>query len=212
MSARRALTRGERQMRIPKILNFGLMALLLSSFAYGQGVATGDLHVTVRDPKGSLVTGATVTVRDEGKGIDRVASSSGPGEYTARTLPPASYTVSVNAPGFANAQVPSVVITVGGSEDLPITLSIAGTTETVEVSAAAQVVETARSSTTDTVNQRQIDNLPINGRNYINFTLTDSQVVRDNAPNTGAAPTSGLNMSGQRGRSNLVNVDGADAT
>ena len=42
--------------------------------------------------------------------------------------------------------------------------------------------------------------------------LTDSQVVRDNAPNTGAAPTSGLNMSGQRGRSNLVNVDGADAT
>jgi hypothetical protein len=199
-------------MRIPKILNFALMALFLSSVAHAQGVASGDLHVTVRDPKGSLVTGATVTVRDEGKGIDRVASSSGPGEYTAHTLPPASYTVSVNAPGFANAQVPSVVITVGGSEDLPITLSIAGTTETVEVSAAAQVVETARSSTTDTVNQRQIDNLPINGRNYINFTLTDSQVVRDNAPNTGAAPTSGLNMSGQRGRSNLVNVDGADAT
>ena len=54
--------------------------------------------------------------------------------------------------------------------------------------------------------------MPINGRNYINFTLTDSQVVRDNAPNTGAAPTSGLNMSGQRARSNLVNVDGADAT
>src|SRR5437879_4477228 len=58
----------------------------------------------------------------------------------------------------------------------------------------------------------RIDNLPINGRNYINFTLTDSQVLRNNAPNTGAAPTSGLNMSGQRARSNLVNVDGADAT
>jgi hypothetical protein len=74
------------------------------------------------------------------------------------------------------------------------------------------LVETSRSSTTDTIGQRRIDNLPINGRNYINFTLTDSQVVRDNAPNTGAAPTSGLNMSGQRARSNLVNVDGADAT
>ncbi len=82
----------------------------------------------------------------------------------------------------------------------------------VEVSSQADIVETSRSSTTNTIGQRRIDNLPINGRNYINFTLTDSQVVRDNAPNTGAAPTSGLNISGQRGRSNLVNVDGADAT
>ena len=84
--------------------------------------------------------------------------------------------------------------------------------EVVEVSSQAELVETSRTSTTDTIGQRRIDNLPINGRNYINFTLTDSQVVRDNAPNTGAAPTSGLNMSGQRARSNLVNVDGADAT
>jgi hypothetical protein len=84
--------------------------------------------------------------------------------------------------------------------------------EKVEVSSEAELIEATRTSTTDTVSQEKIDNLPINGRNYINFTLTDSQVVRDNAPNTGAAPTSGLNMSGQRGRSNLVNVDGADAT
>src|SRR5438094_838622 len=207
-----AFSCAERFMRIPKILIPTVVALTLCSVAFGQGVASGDLHVTVKDPKGSLVTGATVTVRDEGKGVERVASASGPGEYSARTLPPASYMVTVSAQGFANAQIPGVVITVGGSEDLPVTLGVAGTTETVEVSAVADVVETARSSTTDTVNQKQIDNLPINGRNYINFTLTDSQVVRDNAPNTGAAPTSGLNMSGQRGRSNLVNVDGADAT
>ena len=48
-----------------------------------------------------------------------------------------------------------------------------------------------RTSTTDTIEQRRIDNLPINGRNYINFALTDSQVLRDNAPSIGAAPTSG---------------------
>src|SRR5437899_9071814 len=57
----------------------------------------------------------------------------------------------------------------------------------------------------------RIDNLPINGRNYINFTLTNSQVARDTAPSIGAAPTSGLNVGGQRARANLVNVDGADA-
>ena len=53
--------------------------------------------------------------------------------------------------------------------------------------------------------------MPINGRNYINFALTDSRLARDTAPSIGAAPTSGLNMSGQRARANLVNVDGADA-
>jgi len=82
----------------------------------------------------------------------------------------------------------------------------------VNVSSEAELVETTRSSTTNTIDQRRIDNLPINGRNYINFAQTDSKVVRDNAPNTGAAPTSGLNFGGQRARSNLVNVDGADAT
>ena len=69
----------------------------------------------------------------------------------------------------------------------------------VNVSSGAELVETQRTSTTDTIGQTaRIDNLPINGRNYINFALTDSQVLRDNAPNIGAAPTSGLNMSGQR--------------
>ena len=79
------------------------------------------------------------------------------------------------------------------------------------MSSAAELVETQRTSSTDTIDQRRIDNLPINGRNYINFALTDSRLARDTAPSIGAAPTSGLNMSGQRARANLVNVDGADA-
>jgi hypothetical protein len=187
--------------------------LQLSFFAYAQGgAATGDLHVTVKDPKGSGVTNATVTVQDVAKGVVRMATGDGEGGYSAHLLPPATYLVTVDAPGFAKTQSSGVSITVGGTVELPVTLSVAGTREIVEVSSQAELVETSRSSTTDTIGERRIDNLPINGRNYINFTLTDSQVVRDNAPNTGAAPTSGLNMSGQRARSNLVNVDGADAT
>ena len=115
-------------------------------------------------------------------------------------------------PASPRLEITGVAITVGGLVELPVTLTVAGGKEVVEVTSQAELVETSRSSTTDTIGERRIDNLPINGRNYINFTLTDSQVVRDNAPNTGAAPTSGLNMSGQRARSNLVNVDGADAT
>src|SRR5438105_13799930 len=199
-------------MRTPRMCILVLFVSAFSLVAFGQGVATGDLHITVKDPGGNLVTNATVTVRDEAKAVERPAAGNGQGEYSVVALPPGSYGVSVAAPGFANATAQGVIITVGGMADLPVTLSVAGGTEKVEVRAVADLMETTRTSTTDTVDQRRIDNLPINGRNYINFTLTDSQVVRDNAPNTGAAPTSGLNMSGQRGRSNLVNVDGAYAT
>jgi len=186
--------------------------LLCASFCFAQSVATGDLQVSVKDPSGKLVTNAKVTASNPAKGLERTAAESGQGEYRVLALPPGTYKVTVEAPGFAKLEVENVVITVGEDADLPVTLSVAGTHEVVNVSSAAELVETTRSSTTDTVEQRSIDDLPINGRNYIDFTLTDSQVVRDNAPNIGAAPTSGLNMSGQRARSNLVNVDGADAT
>jgi hypothetical protein len=196
-----------------KAFSISILVLLLSAVSFGQGgAATGDLHVTVKDPKGSLVTNATVTVSDVAKGVERTATGDGQGGYTAQQLPPANYTVTVQAGGFGKAEARDVSITVGGLVELPLALAVATGREVVEVSAQAELVETSRTSTTDTIGQRRIDNLPINGRNYINFTLTDSQVVRDNAPNTGAAPTSGLNISGQRGRSNLVNVDGADAT
>ena len=199
-------------MRIPKILVSAALVLIITSLVYGQGVATGDLHVTVKDPQGQPVANATVTARDQAKGIERPASGNGQGEYSISGLPPASYTVTVSAAGFSKATASDVVITVGGSVDLPVALSVSGTQETVEVSSTAELIERDRTSTTDTVNGRQIENLPTNGRNYLGFTLIDSQVLRDNAPNTGAATTSGLNISGQRARSNLVNVDGADAT
>ncbi len=190
-----------------------LCVLLLSAICFGQGgAATGDLHVTVKDPAGNGIANASVTAKDVAKGLERTANGDSQGGYSVQLLPPGTYSVTVDAAGFGGILNTGVVITVGGLVELPVTLAVATGKEVVEVSSHAELVETSRSSTTDTIGQRRIDNLPINGRNYINFTLTDSQVVRDNAPNTGAAPTSGLNMSGQRARSNLVNVDGADAT
>ena len=199
--------------RSVEIFSISMVVLLFSSVAFSQGgVATGDLHVTVKDPKGSLVINATVTVSDVDKGLVRGATGDGQGGYNARQLAPGTYTVKVEAAGFGKVEAKDVGVTVGGLVELPVALALATGKEVVEVSSQAELVETSRTSTTDTIGQKRIDNLPINGRNYINFTLTDSQVVRDNAPNLGAAPTSGLNMSGQRARSNLVNVDGADAT
>ena len=176
-----------------------LILLFLCQSGLAQGVATGDLRVTVKDPKGNAVANATVTVRDPAKGLERAGSGDGQGGYSVRQLAPGTYSVTVDAPGFAKAEITDVNITVGGMAELPVGLTVATGREIVQVSAQAELVETSRSSTTDTIGERRIDNLPINGRNYIQFTLTDSQVVRDNAQFLGAAPTSGLNMSGQRG-------------
>ena len=195
-----------------KIVAALLFAFVWIGIAFGQGSASGDLHVIVKDEKGSVVTTATVTAREQAKATVRATTSNTEGEYRLVSLPPGVYTITVEAPGFARAEARDQSLTVGQSKELPITLSVSGVETVVNVSSEAELVETSRSSTTNTIDQRRIDNLPINGRNYINFAQTDSQVVRDNAPNTGAAPTSGLNFSGQRARSNLVNVDGADAT
>jgi len=179
-------------LRSLKTFSVSLLVLLISSLAFGQGgSATGDLHVTVKDAKGGLVTAARVTVADIAKGVERTANSDGQGGYSAQQLPPGNYAVTVVSPGFATAEAKDVSITVGGLVELPVTLAVATGREVVEVSAQVELIETSRTSTTDTIGQRRIDNLPINGRNYINFTLTDSQVVRDNAPNTGAAPRLG---------------------
>jgi hypothetical protein len=195
-----------------KLVLLAFLCLALSALCLAQGgVATGDLHVVVKDPKGSLVPNATVTVRNVAKGVERDGAGDGQGGYSVHLLPPGSYTVTVEAPGFAKAQAPDVAVTVGGLAELPVALTVAAGKEVVEVSSQSELVETSSSTTTNTIGERRIDNLPINGRNYIQFTLTDSQVTRDNAPDIGAAPTSGLNISGQRARSNLVNVDGADA-
>jgi len=83
----------------------------------------------------------------------------------------------------------------------------AGTHVPAPVSAASSASSSTSSSAPLTA-----DNREVNGRNYISFTLNDSHVTRDKAPSTGSSPSAGLNLKGQRARSNLVNVDGADAT
>jgi hypothetical protein len=194
-----------------RLFCFAILPVLMCQLAFAQGAATGDLHVTVKDQKGSIVPNATVTVRDQARAFLRSTNTNVEGEYRLLALPPGTYTIRVEAPGFAAAEAENQAVTVGQMRGLPITLSVAGTKEIITVTSESEQVETQRSSSTDTITEQRIENLPINGRNYINFAMTDSRLARDTAPSIGAAPTSGVNMSGQRARSNLVNVDGADA-
>jgi len=77
------------------------------------------------------------------------------------------------------------------------TSNCARKSQSIVISDSTALVETQKTEVSQTVDERRIDNLPINGRSYINFTLTNSQTHRDAAPSIGAAPTSGLNFGGQ---------------
>src|SRR5260370_23341170 len=101
------------------------------------------------------------------------------------------------------------MLTVGRGAVLRLTLAVGGS-ETIGFTAGAEIIETQRSSQSTTVDQLRIENLPTNGRNYIGFTLTNSQIARDAAPSIGAIPTSGLNFGGVRARSNSINIDRPD--
>src|SRR4029077_2002808 len=154
-----------------RLFFFAIIFLLVRQFALAQGASTGDLHVSVKDPKGGVVTNANVTARDVAKGLERAGSSDGQGGYSVRQLAPGTYTVTVDAPGFAKAEATGVAITVGEMAELPVTVTSAGAKDMIEVICQPELVETARSSPTDAIGQRRIDNLPINGRNYINYPL-----------------------------------------
>ena len=139
-----------------RLLFLAVLLLLVRQFSLAQGAATGDLHVSVKDPKGDAVTNATVIVRDVAKGVERSATSDGQGGYSVRQLAPGTYSVTVESSGFAKVEAAEVGITVGGLAELPVALAVASGKEVVEVNAQADLVETSRSSTTDTIGQRRI--------------------------------------------------------
>lgn len=196
--------------RILLVLAMCIMASALSSRSAAQ-INTVNLSGTVLDPQNLAVQGAQVTVMNLATGAERTATSDADGRFDIIGLPPGKYSLTVEAQGFATLTNPSLTLTLGAAAEYNPQLQLKATTAAVTVSAAPSVVETSKTDVSTTITGMQIDNLPINGRNYINFTLLNSQAARDDTPSIGAAPTSGLNFGGQRARSNEVSVDGADA-
>ncbi len=201
-------------MRLRKLaivaLLFAGFVLVLSSQARAQ-VNTVNLSGTVLDPQGLAVKGASITLRNNANGAERGGVSGDNGRYEIVGVPPGIYTMTVEANGLATLQNSALRLELGTSPEYNPQLQLKTSTESINVTAAADLVETSKTDVSTSVTQTQIDNLPINGRNYINFTLLNSQAGRDDTPSIGAAPTSGLNFGGQRARSNEVSVDGADA-
>ena len=175
-------------------------------------VNTASLSGTVSDPQDLPVKGAKLTVTNAGTGATRTSVTDDDGRYNIVGLPPGRYKLTVDGgTSFAVYENDSVVLTVGETGTLNARLQLRVQQQSITVVADTALVETQKTDVSSTIDSRQITNLPINERNYINFTLLNPQAARDDTPSIGAAPTSGLNFGGQRARSNEVSVDGADA-
>jgi hypothetical protein len=187
------------------------MGLLLVATPAHPQVNTVNLSGTVLDPQSLAVSNAKITAKNLATGAERSVESDSNGHYEIVGLPPGRYSVTIEAKGFSKLVNSELVLSLGVPAEYNPHVSLQAGEQTVTVTSEALMVETTRSAVSQTVDAIQIENLPINGRNYINFTLLNSQANRDSAPSIGAAPTSGLNFGGQRARSNEVSVDGADA-
>ncbi len=173
---------------------------------------TGDLVGVLYDQSHAVLPGVTVTATSTETNQSRSTVTDGVGRFTIPALPPATYTVKAELAGFQHqAGVRyEAVIRIGTQVSLGITLQVASVTETVGVVATLPVIDTQQTAVATVVTQEQINDLPINGRDFISFSVITPGVTRDNTPQQGASATSGLTFAGQRARSNNITVDGLD--
>ena len=205
------------KMLVTKTIQLTFVLIVILSFTnivFGQAQsAAADLQGSIKDTTGAVVPNATVTARNPATNLTRSTTSNDEGFYRIVNLTPGDYDITVEAANFKKAVLTKVTLTVGQSAQLDVSLEPGQISESVTISdATSDIIETTKTSVATTIDQQRINNLPINERNYLSFALTTSTVGRDNGRPIGPAPTTGLNFGGQRGRSNLVQVDGADNT
>ena len=193
-----------------------LMAMLSAAHAQGVGSAA-DIKGTVTDASGSVMPKTTVVAEDAEKGIRRSTVTDSSGEYRFTGLPPATYNVTVALPGFQTEIQKGMAVTVGQTAILDFHLRVASRKEIIEVSAEPPAVDTERSSQADTLTQTYIQDLPIDRRDYLTFTLlapgvsNSTRLADDTSYRVKQTPTSGLSFYGSNGRGNGVTVDGGEA-
>src|SRR5205807_704583 len=147
--------------------------------------------------------GAKLTATNDATVIKFEATTDSNGLFSFPVLPVGTYTIVVEHSGFTKLTQKNVTLTVGARLSLPLTLSVAGQALTVTVTSETAILETTRSQVSSTVNDVAIENLPTNGRNFINFALLTPGVTLD-------VRGGDISFAGQRGTLNSLIVDGSD--
>lgn len=189
-----------------------LGALAKPSFAQ-VGASVAQLNGTVRDESGGTVAKATITARETETNRTYTTVSNDNGLYVLANLPPGRYELTTEATGFSKSTQTGIVLTVGQTATIDVTVKIASGTEKVVVTTETPPVEPTRTEVSQVISTNQIETLPISGRLFTDFVLLTPGVTtgRTSLQSTFTeSEVTRISFGGMRDFSNLVTVDGAD--
>src|SRR5262245_57302628 len=201
-----------------KIVIAVIIPLFLVTHAHAvpqAGISTGEIRGSVTDPEGALIPSAAISLKSRNTGVETSLLTDENGNYRALTLRPDTYEVDAKMPGF-RASTRVVELTVGQTAvvDFKMLLPTLSSTVTVEV---APLAEPDRSQQSNTITGNAIQQLPIDKRNYLTYSLlmpgvADADALADaNDYRPPQAAHSGLSFYGNNGRANALAVDGGEA-
>jgi hypothetical protein len=193
------------------------MGLLLG--VHAQSSTTGNITGTVRDPQGAAVPKAEVTITDEKTGATRTVTATEDGFYNATSLPAGMYSISTSPTGFKKTVSTGVELHVNENKTVNLELQVGAVTETVTVTSESAPVELRSGEVSSLISEKQVTELPLNGRNYAQLALMVpgvSPVTQAGAGGAFGTRGTGLNagvdmsVNGNQSNSNLWTVDGVN--
>src|SRR5580704_15293887 len=157
---------------------FAVVSFLCCSTIFGQTVSLSQISGTVRDSTGAVVAGAHISATQTDTGLTRTAESGADGVYQLPSLPIGPYKLEVQKEGFSTYNQSGIVLQVGSSPTIEVTLQVGAVNQTVNVEAAAAMVETNSSGVGQVVDQQRVVDLPLNGRQPTQLiTLSGAAVI-----------------------------------
>lgn len=198
-------------MKLTHLLQTLAVVLFACASVWGQAVSVSNVEGTVTDQTGAVVANAAVTVVNKGTGAERMATTDGNGYYRVAGLVPGVYSIKIESSGFASQLAENVTLNVGTTLTLNASLKPAAAAETVVISASdAGLIETTRTDLGGVVNNREIENLPLNGRSLAGLAV----LIPGARPTQSFDPTknrsAAFSVNGGGGRNINTTVDGGD--
>jgi hypothetical protein len=183
------------------------IAFVFAASVFAQAQATtGLIQGTVIDPNGAVVQGATITVRNAGTGFERSTTSNSDGFFSLPLLPLGKYRVTTEASSFSKSVLENLEVNVGQTTSLKIEMKVGAATETVNVTTEGEGVEVSRTELNTLINEKSVEGLPINRRDFSRFAQLTPGVSIVQGPDGDE-----ITINGQKGIQNNLSIDGADA-
>ena len=158
---------------------FFMLCSIVAACLWAQGQGTGSIEGTVTDSSGAVIPGVKIVIQNLGTNATREMTTDASGHYRADILTSGEYSITASQSGFATAKLEKVTVFVGTLTSGDLKMGVAGTQQTVEVTAEAPLTDAEKIAVGGSVGERAIEDLPVNGRRWSNFVLLTPGTIPD---------------------------------